>query len=142
MTHAECNVPIRMLIGLDNATQIIAKCSLQKVAYAAGVAFIVSLFLVVMYFVTRGAQFHIPGWLVFIPAILLVLYGTRQKLSMLQEFQTERLEYELSGMPKKEYFSYKIGDDRSNKSFLASAASAGVLSGTNILGPFLRGDNP
>jgi hypothetical protein len=135
-----------MLIGLDNANQIIAKCALHKVAYATGLALVITLFLVVFYFLTKKQdepdKFQVPGWLPFIPSILLILYATRQKISMLQEFQTERLEFELSGMPKKEYFSYKVGDDRSNRSLFASAASAGILSGTNLLGPFLRGDKP
>jgi len=53
---------------------------------------------------------------------------------------TEDIEHQLSGMNKRDYISYKAGDDRATKSFLGSATSAGMLSAASLLGPFIRAD--
>jgi hypothetical protein len=52
----------------------------------------------------------------------------------------EKLEYELSGMSKKEYINFKASDDRLKSSFSGSVFTTGILSGSSVLGPFIRGD--
>lgn len=54
--------------------------------------------------------------------------------------ESETYEMERSGMTTKEYLNYKIGDDRTTKSLMGSLASSLILSGSGVLGPFLRGD--
>jgi hypothetical protein len=59
---------------------------------------------------------------------------------MQQLHDAEQMELKLGEMSKKEYINYKIGDDRTSRSLVGSTTSALILSGSNILGPFLRGD--
>lgn len=55
-------------------------------------------------------------------------------------WESEKLEFGLSDMSKKEYLNFKVGDDRTRTNFMASATSASILTGSALLGPFLRGD--
>lgn len=87
-----------------------------------------------------STEFRVPLWLLAVPASIFVLYGFTVKARLDQTLYTEMLEYQLSGMSKKDYLIHKAGDDRAAKSFAASATSAGLLTGSNILGPFLRAD--
>jgi len=140
----QCNIPERMFIGLDNAPEILSKCRTHTIAYYSGLCLMVTVFLFVGYWLTRdepSTSFIVPLWLVGIPFMLLLLYSVSKFTQYRSKYDAELLEQQLSGMSKKDYLNYKIGDDRSKLGFAASATSAGVLAGTNLLGPFLRGEH-
>jgi hypothetical protein len=104
---------------------------------------VITIVIIVAYiftFTTPIIGIQVPLWLAIFPALFVLLYMARVGSNLMSDYQSEKLEYTLSGMSKRDYLNYKIGDDRTAKSFAASATSAGVLSGANILGPFLRAD--
>jgi len=143
LSRPECNLPVRFLIGLDNSRSILRSCAIQQVVYMWGLLLVFTLAIVLAYLFTRNnatGTFYVPLWLVAIPPAFGVLYQAKMSMNLSTDLASERIEYQLSGMSKKDYLNYKIGDDRAAKSFAATATSAGLLSGTNILGPFLRGD--
>jgi hypothetical protein len=143
LSRPECNVPVRFFIGLDNSKTILRSCAGQRIAYVWGFLIIISVAIVIGYLFTRTnepSEFHIPLWLLVVPAAFGVIYQARIASNLHNDLDAEQMEYTLSGMSKKDYINYKVGDDRTSKSFAATATSAGLLSGTNILGPFLRGD--
>lgn len=100
--------------------------------------------LIVGYYITKDKvgthHFKLPAWLITVPILLAVLFTARSYSATLSQMSTDNIELQLSGMSKKDYLNYKIGDDRTNTSFAASATSAGTLAGSNLLGPFLRAD--
>lgn len=111
--------------------------------YAFGFLSVATLVLVVSYFRTNGSpsgSFKVPLWLCFIPTLFLLIYAAQSSSSVDNDTATDAIEFQLSGMSKKDFLNYKVGDDRASKAFAASATSAGILSGTNLLGPFLRAD--
>jgi hypothetical protein len=109
--------------------------------YWFGFAIVATIVLTVAYFLTEDDIFKIPFWLIFFPTAVLLFYASSVGRAMKQTLRNESIEQKLTGLTKKDYIGYKIGDDRSAKSFGASALSSGVLSGSAILGPFLRADN-
>jgi len=132
-----------MLLGISNAKQIAQNCSRHKILWMWGFLGVLALALLIGYLATRtrpATEFKVPAWLVAIPVTLALLYAAREYASNMNQMNTDSIEYQLSGMSKKDYLNYKVGDDRTNTSFAASAMSSGVLSGANILGPFLRAD--
>jgi len=140
----QCNIPERMLIGLENAPEILRTCKSHSIAYYFGVALIITTFLFMGFLFTMDepeTNFKVPLWIVVIPFLFLLIYAISRSRSVNLGYDSEMLEMQLSGMSKKDFLNYKIGDDRSKLGFAASATSAGVLAGTNILGPFLRGDH-
>ena len=139
----ECNIPPRFLIGLQNSKSILLQCARHKVAYVLGFLVVVTAVIVIGYFRTRNdssASFQIPLWLCFLPAVFFLLYAGQSSFNVERDTSRDAIEYQLSGMTKKDFLTYKVGDDRSATGFLGSATSAGILSGTNLLGPFLRAD--
>jgi len=118
-------------------------CSRHKVVYALGFALVVTIFLTVGYFMTRDepdTAFKIPAWLIFVPPVLLILYSSNIYSNVMNTFSADQIEQQLSGMSKKDYLNYKIGDDRTSKSVFGTTTNAAILSGSNIMGPFLRQD--
>jgi hypothetical protein len=75
-----------------------------------------------------------------IPLLFGAIYTSGTYRSADTLWETEKLEFSLSDMSKKEYLNFKVGDDRTQTNFLASATSATILTGSALLGPFLRGD--
>jgi len=143
LSRPECNVPLRFLIGVDNSRAILKSCARQKVAYMWGFLLVFIIGILIAFLITRTndpGYFKVPWWLALIPFAFGVLYQYKMYTNLSLDLASENIEYQLSGMSKKDYINYKIGDDRATKSFAATATSAGLLSGTNILGPFLRGD--
>jgi len=143
VSRPECNVPIRMLIGIDNSSSILMSCARHRVAYMWGLTFVFTTVLLVGWSLTRekeSTEFRVPIWLVPVPLTLALLYAANVAYQSELDLATERIEQQLSGMSKKDYLNYKIGDDRATRSFMASATSAGILASSGILGPFLRGD--
>jgi hypothetical protein len=139
----ECNIPSRLLIGVENHKKILLSCSRHKVVYALGFALVVTIFLTVGYFMTRDepdTAFKIPAWLIFVPPVLLILYSSNIYSNVMNTFSADQIEQQLSGMSKKDYLNYKIGDDRTSKSVFGTTTNAAILSGSNIMGPFLRQD--
>lgn len=133
-----------MLLGISNARQIAESCARHKILWMWGFILVISIALFVGFYVTRNrpvTQFKIPAWLVAVPILFVVLYMIRSYGSVVQQMSSDTIEYQLSGMSKKDYLNYKIGDDRTNTTFAASATSATVLAGSNLLGPFIRADN-
>jgi hypothetical protein len=133
-----------MLIGISNARQISLICSRHKILWAWGFLLVITVGLVLGYFYTKSRptnEFKVPIWLLLVPATFGILYAARQYSYSLQQLNTDNIEIQLSGMSKKDYLNYIIGDDRANQAFLSSATSATMLSGSNVLGPFLRADN-
>lgn len=123
---------------------------MHRLGYFWGVLFIAFLVLFVASFMTSGAadegspryHFYVPLWVSFVPLLfgLVYTYSMTQMSSTDLAWNTEKLEFSLSDMNKKEYLNFKVGDDRTNKNFLASLTSASILSGSALLGPFLRAD--
>jgi hypothetical protein len=143
LSKPECNVPVRFLIGVDNSRTILKSCATEQVYYMWGFLFVITVAVFIGYLLTRNnpiGSFYIPLWLVLVPIAFGILYQTKSYFNMGTDLASENIEYQLSGMSKKDYINYKIGDDRAAKSFAATGTSAGLLSGTNILGPFLRGN--
>lgn len=139
----ECNIPQRFLLGLDNADSILRECATHRVAYAWGILLVVTVGLAIGASLTQDAapgRFRIPWWVVILPILLGLLHTMTVYGGLGSSFQTEALEHRLSGMSKRDYLNYKVGDDRTSRSAAASATSAGVLAGSNLLGPFLRAD--
>jgi Ca2+/Na+ antiporter len=143
LARPECNIPSRLLIGVDNASAILQSCAAHKRYYALGFCIVVTLVLLVGYFYTRDnspADFQVPFWLTFMPALIYLFYSVSLSRSLQKSFATENIEYQLSGMSKRDYLNYKIGDDRAAKGFAGSATSAGILASSGLLGPFIRAD--
>lgn len=137
----ECNLPERMLIGVSNAKSVLRTCSKHKLYYAIGFMIVITMFLCYGYAITRNApdgEFQIPFWLIGLPAFFIALYSLQ--LNKSNNLSSENLEYTLSGMSKKEYLNYKIGDDRAYRGFMSAASSSAMLSGSTLLGPFIRAD--
>ena len=136
----ECNLPPRMLIGIDNAEHILDNCSRHKILYWLGFAIVATVCIAIGYNYTYNMDFKIPFWLIFVPLVLLLFYSGSVGRATRLTFRNDLIEQKLSNMSKKDYIGYKIGDDRAAKSFGATAMSSGVLAGSSILGPFLRAD--
>jgi FtsH-binding integral membrane protein len=130
-----------MLIGIDNAEIILDSCSRHKILFWLGFALVATASLAIGYALTRNDEiFKIPFWLIFVPTVVLLFYAGTIAQSLKQSWRNESIEHKLSGMNKKDFLGYKIGDDRASKSLGATALSSAVLSGSSILGPFLRAD--
>ena len=143
LSRPECNIPVRALIGIDNAKSILTQCSRLRVMWMLGFLGLFTVVLVIGYGLTRNYpddKFKVPAWLSLLPIAIFTLYAISIKAALDQTLYNESLEYQLSGMTKKDYILHKAGDDRAAKSFAASGMSAGLLTGSNIMGPFLRGD--
>ncbi len=143
LSQPECNVPLRSFIGLDNARMVALNCARHRQAYLWGLVSAAVIALVVGFILTRDPKpgaFFVPLWTISIPILFGLVWTLHIYRTVQNTLQTEFIEFQLSGMSKKDYMNYKIGDDRTNKSFGATATSAAVLTGSNILGPFLRGD--
>lgn len=143
LSRPECNIPVRSLIGVDNASAILMQCSRLKVMWMLGFLGLIAIVCIIGYAVTRNYpsnKFKVPAWLFLLPVSVFMLYTLSIKTAMDQTLYNESIEFQLSGMSKKDFLVHKSGDDRAAKSFAASATSAGLLTGSNILGPFLRGD--
>ena len=135
---------------MDNGRTIVNICEMHRLGYFWGVLFIAFLVLFVSSFLTHNAadetspryHFYVPLWVSFVPLLFgfVYTYAMTQMGSSDLAWKTEKLEFSLSDMNKKEYLNFKVGDDRTNKNFLASLTSASILSGSALLGPFLRGD--
>jgi hypothetical protein len=112
--------------------------------WALGFTIITTIALFYVYWITRNNNTNyalvLPIWIVFSPIVLFFIYSFSIQKNQRRILDRETLERELSGMDRKDYLNYKAGDDRATKSFFGSATSAGILSGTNILGPYIRAD--
>jgi hypothetical protein len=143
-----CSITRRSLLNVENARDVIRDCTKERVAYVWGIVFIATVSLLVAHIMTRDYEdddhprkhFYVPWWVAGLPPVFGVFYSFRATERELASWTTEELEFSLSGMPKKEYLQYRANDDRAQKGLLGTATSAGIISGTNILGPFLRGD--
>lgn len=119
------------------------QCARLKTMWMLGFLGLLAVVCIIGYGLTRNYpsdKFKVPAWLFLIPIGIFFLYTMSLKTAMDQTLYNESIEFQLSGMSKKDYLVHKSGDDRASKSFAASATSAGLLTGSNILGPFLRGD--
>lgn len=148
-SHAICGINRRTLLNVDNANEIIKSCSKNRFAYIWGILFTITVVLYIGHVNTKEYEdetdfprkhFYVPLWIVPLPSILGLLYTLSTLNYDAKVFAAEQMEFQLSQMPKKEYLQYRVGDDRANTSFLGTATSAGILSGTSLLGPFLRAD--
>jgi len=129
-----------MLIGIDNAEHILDNCSTHKIVYWLGFSIVATVSLVIAHIYTAEQALQIPIWVCFIPAALLLFYAATVGRSTRLTFRNELIEQKLSNMSKKDYIGYKVGDDRTAKSFGGTAMSSAVLASSSILGPFLRAD--
>jgi hypothetical protein len=139
----ECNVPPRFLIGIDNARAVLQRCATHRVAYTWGILAVVTLGLLVAAIVTADNppdKLKVPWWIILLPVAFGLLYAFMSLRNLDGTYDTEVISHKLSGMSKKDYLNYKVGDDRTSRSAYAGATSAGVLAGSNLLGPFLRAD--
>jgi hypothetical protein len=82
----------------------------------------------------------VPPWIVPIPLIFGALYTASIYQAAQMQYETDKIEFGLSDMSKKEFLNFKVGDDRTNTNFLASVTSSSILTASALLGPFLRGD--
>lgn len=136
------------MLTLGNAKDIVAQCAQQKVAYVWGIVIIISIVLLIGVLATRDYQdeqfprkhFYVPVYMPAVPLLFGIFYTYNATERDLMAWKAEELEYSLSNMPKKEYLQYRVGDDRTNKSFFGTATSAAIISGTNLLGPYIRAD--
>lgn len=144
-----CAISKRALLNVQNAKDILTDCAVQRIAYVWGIVFVFTLTCAVGYALTQQHEnespeprknFFVPLWLTAVPILGGLVYTYRLREADLAHYKTEELEFSLSDMTKRDYLQYKANDDRTGKSFLGTATSAAILSGTNILGPFLRGD--
>lgn len=144
-----CSVTRRALLNVANAKDIISECAKQKMAYTWGIVLVFTVTFFIGYMLTNAHEddspqprkaFFVPIWLTALPPVAGLVYSLRLREADLVSFKAEELEYSLSDMTKRDYLQYRANDDRTSKSFFGTATSAGILSGTNILGPFLRGD--
>lgn len=139
----ECNVPPRFLIGIDNAKSVLRRCAMHRVAFMWGILAVLTLGLLIAAALTAGQpsdKFKVPWWVVALPIVFGLLYAMTTLGSIGGNYDTEVISHKLSGMSKKDYLNYRVGDDRTMRSAAASATSAGVLAGSTLLGPFLRAD--
>ena len=133
---------MRTLINVDNARAILTQCARLRVVYMLGFLGIITLVLFFGFLLTRNnasTEFKVPAWLMLIPLAIFLLYSITVKAKLDQQLYNELIEYQLSGMAKKEYIVHKAGDDRSKTPFVASVTSAGILGGVGVLGPWMRG---
>lgn len=144
ISKPECNINPRFFIGTNKSEEIFSVCSMHKIYWCLGLVVIFTIALLAAYIVTKDndgtVALKIPLWLVLLPLLIFLMYSSSLKTNMSRNFLKETLEHKLSGMDKKDYLNYKAADDRASKSFLGSATSAGILSGSNILGPYFRSD--
>ena len=142
ISKPECNMPTRMFLGVENASIILRKCAQHRVVYLIGFMTIVTIVLIIGYEFTKKNStndFHVPPWILFLPAIYVIFFAFNSFNNLKSNLSAESLEYDLSGMTKKEFINYKSGDDRLSKSFSGSVFTTGLLSGSSVLGPFIRG---
>lgn len=143
LSKPECNVPTRMFLGVENAADILRTCAKHRIFYIFGFMTIVTVFILIGYASTKNnsdQDFHVPLWLIVVPALYVIYFSISVLKSLNDTLASEKLEYELSGMSKKEYINFKSGDDRLKTSFSGSLITTGLLSGSSVFGPFLRGD--
>jgi hypothetical protein len=139
----ECNVPPRFLIGIDNAKAVLQRCATHRVAYVWGILAVVTLGLLIAAIVTAdnaADKLKVPWWVILLPIAIGLLYSVMSLRDLDGTYDTEVISHKLSGMSKKDFLNYRVGDDRTARSAAAGATSAGVLAGSNLLGPFLRAD--
>jgi hypothetical protein len=132
-----------MFLGVENAVEILKTCARHRIFYILGFMTVVTLVIFLGYLYTKdngATDFHVPIWLVAIPALYVIYFSFSVLKSLNDTLAAEKLEYELSGMTKKEYINFKSGDDRLKQSFSGSVFTTGLLSGSSVLGPFIRGD--
>jgi hypothetical protein len=143
-----CSITRRSLLNVENARDVIRDCTKERVAYVWGIVFIATVSLLIAHIMTRNYEaddhprkhFYVPLWVAGLPLLFGIFFSYNATDRELASWTSEELEFSLSGMPKKEYLQYRANDDRAQKGFIGTATSAGIISGTNILGPFLRGD--
>ena len=148
LAKPECNIPARTFLNVENGQAILSVCAMHKMAYIWGLLVVLTLVLMIGAIWTHrysGSEnpryhFYVPPWVVPIPLLFGVLYTSGAYRSTDVLWASENLEFSLSDMSKKEFLNFKVGDDRTDKNFLASATSATILTGSALLGPFLRGD--
>ena len=136
-------MPPRFLIGLKEAPSILSECARHNIAYLLGFAIVITIVIFLSYLATQSNgpdAFHVPFFIIPIPLVLVFFYATFAQSNLKNMLDSETYELERSGMSTKEYLNYKIGDDRTTKSLMGSLASSLILSGSGVLGPFLRGD--
>ena len=140
----ECNMPTRTFVGLGNARSIVTNCAKHRIAFALGFVVVLSLGIMAAHIWTKehnpSDKFQVPLWLAALPIAFFAIYAYSQVSYAEQDLQTEELYKQLSGMSKKDFLNYRVGDDRANKSFAASAMSSSILASSSIMGPFLRSD--
>lgn len=132
-----------MFIGVENAADILKTCARHRIFYIFGFMTIVTAVLLVGYFSTKDHEpldFYVPLWLVVLPSLYVLYFAASVLKNVHDTLESEKLEYQLSGMTKKEYINFKVGDDRLKSSFAGSVFTTGLLSGASVLGPFIRGD--
>jgi hypothetical protein len=132
-----------MFLGVENAIDILKTCARHRIFYIFGFMTIVTLVLFIGYISTKDnlpTDFHVPSWLIAVPALYVIYFSLSVLKSLNDTLASEKLEYELSGMSKKEYINFKSSDDRLKTSFSGSVFTTGLLSGSSVLGPFIRGD--
>ena len=132
-----------MFIGVENASDILKTCARHRIFYIFGFMTVVTIVLLVGYLTTvndNPTDFHVPLWLVVLPSLYVLFFSASVLKNVNDVLESEKLEYQLSGMTKKEYINFKVGDDRLKSSFAGSVFTTGLLSGASVLGPFIRGD--
>jgi amino acid transporter len=132
-----------MFLGVENAVEILKTCARHRIFYILGFMTIVTLVIFIGYVSTKDNEptdFHVPIWLIALPALYVIYFSFSVLKSLNDTLAAEKLEYELSGMSKKEYINFKASDDRLKSSFSGSVFTTGILSGSSVLGPFIRGD--
>jgi hypothetical protein len=132
-----------MFIGVENAADILKTCARHRIFYMFGFMTVVTAVLLAGYFFTVNDEpndFHVPLWLVVLPAVYVLYFSASVLKNVHDTLESEKLEYQLSGMTKKEYINFKVGDDRLKSSFAGSVFTTGLLSGASVLGPFIRND--
>ena len=144
MSKAECNLHSRYFIGTKRSNEIITSCAKHKIFWFLGLTVILTVCLIAVYLSLRNndgiTALRVPLFIVFIPLALFIVYVFTIGPNSARVFKKESLEQELSGMDKKEFLTYKAGDDRARLGFLGSATSASILASSNVLGPYLRAD--
>lgn len=144
LSRPDCNLSVRSLLQIDNAREILKSCVSHRISYMSGTLLVLFVVLLWAHVQTRNkdptTNVVIPLWLVSVPVMFCLVYAYTVQQSVLQEFDTERAEFMLSGMTKRDFLNYRIGDDRASKAFQGTLTSAALLSGTNLLAPYFRAD--
>lgn len=149
----ECSVPIRNYLDLPdriNNKSFIENCSNVKFYYVLGFCVVLSVGILILHSWSQSKYNNetenkkkniivVPKWLSILPLIYLGYYFVIKKPELLDQWEKEKLNFELSGMKKSEYVAAREADERQNSASFKGLLGTFTLAISNFFAPYIRG---